>query len=235
MNPGALMLNEVGPQWAESGFRVLAPSAPGFGQSPPVDDYSVRSMAASAVAVLDALGLERLSFVGYSWGGRVGLRLPPDRVEALVLLDTGYAAQSDYGTAEELQASLAADWPTWGSWDELLTAAREHLTPTAASTERLLAAFVERDGKIVPRVDPRVVASALGAIRTEPDGEWWASWRDTPVLLLTRAEPDESDLAVFCGALPHVEVHRVPGAGHDVLSENAEFVVPRVATFLAPG
>ena len=232
MNAGALMLNEAGPQWAESGLRVIAPNAPGFGQSPPAVDYSVRSMAARAVAVLDELGLERLSFVGYSWGGRVGLRLPPNRIEALVLLDTGYAAQSDYGTVEELQASLAVAWPTWESWNEFLEAAREHMTPSAASTERLRAACVERDGKIVPRLDPRIVAAALGAIRTEPDGEWWASWRETPILLLTRAEPDEADLAAFASALPQVEVHRVPHAGHDVLSDNPEFVVPQVARFL---
>ena len=124
MSAGALMLNEAGPLWAESDLRILAPNAPGFGESPQADDYSVRSMATRAVAVLDELGIERLSFVGYSWGGRVGLRLPPSRVEALVLLDTGYAAQSDHGTAEELQASFAVDWPAWDSWDEFFTAAR---------------------------------------------------------------------------------------------------------------
>src|SRR4051794_12878550 len=69
MNAGALMLNEAGPRWGDLGLRVLAPNAPGFGQSPPADDYSVRSMATRAVAVLDELGYERLPFVGYSWGG----------------------------------------------------------------------------------------------------------------------------------------------------------------------
>lgn len=232
MSAGALMLNEVGPQWAESGLRILAPNAPGFGQSPQADDYSVRAMATRAVAVLDELGVDRVSFVGYSWGGRVGLRLPPNRVEALVLLDTGYAAQSDYGTAEELEASFAVDWPAWDSWDELFKAAREHIAPSTASTERLQAAFVERDGRIVPRVEPRMVAAALGAIRTEPDGEWWPNWRETPILLLTRAGPDEADLDTFTAALPHVEVRRVPRAGHDVLSDNPEFVVPQVTRFL---
>lgn len=150
-----------------------------------------------------------------------------------MLLDTGYAAQSDHGTAEELQASFALDWPTWESWDELFKAAREHIAPFAASTERLQAAFVERDGRIVPRLDPRTVAAALGAIRTEPDGEWWSNWRETPILLLTRAEPDEADLETFTAALPHVEVQRVPRAGHDVLSDNPEFVSPHVTRFLS--
>jgi pimeloyl-ACP methyl ester carboxylesterase len=39
LNPfGALQLNEAGPAWAERGFRVVAPAAPGMGESPPFED-----------------------------------------------------------------------------------------------------------------------------------------------------------------------------------------------------
>ena len=112
-----------------------------------------------------------------------------------------------------------------------MEAAREHVTLTAQAMERLEATCVEREGRIAPRVQLEVVASALGAIRAEPDGEWWSNWREAQILLLTRAEPNEQDLAAFTDALPHANVHRVPGAGHDVLT-NPGFVIPHVTDFL---
>lgn len=69
--------------------RVIAPDIPGFGDSSkPVRDYHAGFFAKWAVALLDALGLERAHFIGNSMGGRiaieVGLR-SPERVESLVL------------------------------------------------------------------------------------------------------------------------------------------------------
>lgn len=226
------MLNEAAPQWAGSGLRVVAPNAPGFGESPPADDYSVRAMAARAVGVLDELGLERVSFAGYSWGARVGLRLPPERVDALVLLDAGYVPSSDFGTADEVRERFAADWPSWSGWEEFFTEAREHVTASPATEARLRAALVEREGKIVPRLDPEIAVAAFARIREEPDAEWWSRWRETPILLLTQAEPEEDALAAFLAALPQAEVQRVPNAGHDVLGDNPNVVVPLVSAFL---
>jgi pimeloyl-ACP methyl ester carboxylesterase len=72
-------------------FRVIAPDMVGFGFSErPADaDYSVQTWANQVVGLLDALGLEKASIVGNSFGGAIALRVAtqhPDRVERLVLM-----------------------------------------------------------------------------------------------------------------------------------------------------
>lgn len=72
---------------------VVAVDNRGAGLSDKPDEpYSIEVMAADAIAVLDATGIERASVLGYSMGGRIALELAlaqPERVERLVLLATG--------------------------------------------------------------------------------------------------------------------------------------------------
>ncbi|HEU5144209.1 MAG TPA: alpha/beta hydrolase [Dermatophilaceae bacterium] len=79
------------PALVEAGHRVIAPDQLGFGQTVPPEhhEYSVDSWLAHAVALLDELGVERVSVVGNSFGGAMALRLASrhaDRVERLVLM-----------------------------------------------------------------------------------------------------------------------------------------------------
>ena len=72
---------------------VIAVDNRGAGLSDKPDQpYSIELMAADAIAVLDAAGIDRASVLGYSMGGRIALHLAltnPDRVGRLVLLATG--------------------------------------------------------------------------------------------------------------------------------------------------
>ena len=55
--------------------------------------YSLARMRADAWAVADAVGLERFRVLGHSMGGMVARRMPleqPERIEALVLMDTSH-------------------------------------------------------------------------------------------------------------------------------------------------
>jgi 2-hydroxy-6-oxo-octa-2,4-dienoate hydrolase len=72
-------------------LRVIAPDLAGFGFSErPADGrYDLDRWVGQAVGLLDALGLEKASVVGNSFGGAVALRLAathPDRVDRLVLM-----------------------------------------------------------------------------------------------------------------------------------------------------
>lgn len=72
-------------------FRVLAPDMAGFGYSdkPTADGYSMKGWVDHLVGFLDALGIERASLVGNSFGGGLGIRLAaehPGRVDRLVLM-----------------------------------------------------------------------------------------------------------------------------------------------------
>jgi len=72
--------------------RVYAPDLPGSPDSArPVADYSPAFFERFITGFLDAMGIERATFVGSSLGGLVSLRLAlhePSRVDALVLVDS---------------------------------------------------------------------------------------------------------------------------------------------------
>lgn len=77
-------------------IRALALDQRGFGDSDrPLSGYTIGEMADDAIAFLDALGLERATLVGHSFGSFVARQAAiarPHRVEALVLIGTGYKA-----------------------------------------------------------------------------------------------------------------------------------------------
>ena len=71
-------------------FRVLAPDMAGFGFSDkPGGVADLAAWVGQIIGFLDALGIERASVVGNSFGGSIGIRLAtdhPDRVDRLVLM-----------------------------------------------------------------------------------------------------------------------------------------------------
>jgi pimeloyl-ACP methyl ester carboxylesterase len=74
-------------------YTVLAPDLLGHGRSDkPRGDYSVAAHANTIRDLTNALGYERATFVGHSFGGGVALQLAyqyPERVERLVLVAPG--------------------------------------------------------------------------------------------------------------------------------------------------
>jgi pimeloyl-ACP methyl ester carboxylesterase len=79
------------PALAAEGHRVLALDLRGFGWSEaPRDGYEKEEMATDVLAVLDALGLERVKLVGHDWGGWIGFLLclrAPQRFERFLALN----------------------------------------------------------------------------------------------------------------------------------------------------
>lgn len=72
-------------------FRVIAPDLVGFGftERPDPPSYDLRTWTDHAVAVLDALDIDRCHVIGNSFGGAVAMSLAihhPDRVNGLVLM-----------------------------------------------------------------------------------------------------------------------------------------------------
>jgi pimeloyl-ACP methyl ester carboxylesterase len=73
--------------------RVVAPDLVGYGGSDKPDDlgYGLRAWTDHVWAFLDALGLDRVSVVGNSLGGRIALQMAADhhdRLDRLVLMGT---------------------------------------------------------------------------------------------------------------------------------------------------
>lgn len=74
--------------------------------------YALSTRVGDAVAVLDALGIERTHFLGSSWGARLGFALgehAPERVLSLVLCgNQPYAWNLESPTAKAVAAAIAA-------------------------------------------------------------------------------------------------------------------------------
>jgi pimeloyl-ACP methyl ester carboxylesterase len=72
--------------------HVIRVDLPGCGQSPPAPSYDVPDQAGRVAALLDDLGVGRVTAVGHSSGGYVATALAeqrPDLVRSLALISTG--------------------------------------------------------------------------------------------------------------------------------------------------
>jgi len=122
--------------------RVLAPDLPGFGTAPYESD--VVDFRAAVREAMDAAGMDRAAVVGNSLGGTVALGLAlesPERVSALVLVDTGI---DDHEWSNELE-----------ELDALETAAFERGDLDAAADSQLV--WVTGPGRSRAAVDPEIL------------------------------------------------------------------------------
>ncbi|MFI5508841.1 alpha/beta fold hydrolase [Mycobacterium sp. NPDC051804] len=71
---------------------VYVIDGPSHGRSEPVDrDFTFDECVSAAAQVLDALGLDRVDWVGNAWGGHVGIQLAahqPNRIRTLTTIGT---------------------------------------------------------------------------------------------------------------------------------------------------
>jgi len=239
----------VGPAWVETyGLRVLSISPPGI-ETPALaaDDYRLSRLAELVVRVFDALVLERVAYVGYSWGASIGCHLGarfPDRLTALCLLDAGYDDVPDDGKTldariEEARALHAGfRFPSREAFLAAASAGRRRWN--TLSEERALAGMRNEDGELVVSASPDAAAAALqGVIDEHPTAQLEPLDRTgLPVLLVTsgeRAGDEEGRSAVerFRTAVPHAVVEHLPDSSHDVIGDEPERVARIVGEFLA--
>jgi len=102
-------------------FRVVAWDERGFGATE-FDEkpFTYWDSARDALGLCDHLGIERAVFAGMSQGGFLSLRIAlmaPERVRALVLLDT--QAGAEHPDKAELYADMIEAWVSVGPGNEL--------------------------------------------------------------------------------------------------------------------
>ena len=236
---GAL-IGEAAPALARHGLRVIALDAPGFGESPalPPEGYTVDLLVGLALELLDALELERVAYMGHSWGGSIAVHLAarsPERVGALVLLDSGHI---DYADLPDVQAERpleewmeeAAQRPSrWDSWDafaEEVQAGSRRWTPEIEAALRP-GLREDGDGAVASRASLETRAAAFWGLAPARQSETWPAIAaaGVPVLLLTATEPAELREqnaewgARFAAAVPQADVRPVPDAGHALLTD----------------
>ncbi|MEZ0341897.1 alpha/beta fold hydrolase [Mycobacterium sp. pV006] len=76
------------------GLRIIAPDLPGYGWSgAPPHSWAKEDVAADVVALMEALGLERVLLVGHDWGGYIGFLVAlqaPERIDAYLPLNIAH-------------------------------------------------------------------------------------------------------------------------------------------------
>jgi pimeloyl-ACP methyl ester carboxylesterase len=234
----------------DHGLRVIGVDAPGFGGSPrlPDDRYSMPALVELARAALDALGLERVVWLGSSWGASVGVRFAiahPERVDGLVLLDGGYQDLD----ATDLGSSLEEIRAHWRSQPELFgydspaaldEDAKQYFRRwTPALVESCRSAYREEGGRLVSIVGPDVYAAATwGVVESPPSAALPALGESgVPVLLLAATQPPEDEerrgpaRERFAALVPQAEV-RLLDTMHFVLEDAPEETAAQIGDWV---
>jgi pimeloyl-ACP methyl ester carboxylesterase len=97
--------NAIAPALAKS-YRVIRLDLIGHGgTAAPTSGYSIERQAALVAAVLDKLGVERVSIVAHSMGGEVVtafVAAHAERIERVVLIDTPAAGETEFSVVTNL-------------------------------------------------------------------------------------------------------------------------------------
>ena len=131
-------------------YRVIAPDQRGYSPGARPDSYRVQELAADAIGILDALGIEQAHVVGHDWGAAVAWQLGarhPSRVRTLTAISVPHprafieALRTD---DEQRQKSLYMRDFAQPGYDEVLLAEdavlfRGMFGPAPADIEHMLA------------------------------------------------------------------------------------------------
>jgi haloalkane dehalogenase len=224
--------------------RVIAPDYLGFGRSDKptrIEDYSFDLHYNSIERLVDELGLRNLTVVVHDWGGPIGLRLAverPDRVERLVILNTGVGAgraPSDEWLRfrdfvrrvgpELIPGQLIRISSVNGLADEVVEAYNAPF-PTPESKAGVLA-FPE----LVPTELDHPSAETMLRVRAALE-----RWEKPTLVLFSDSDPVFSPRAAerMASRIPGAGTAEiVEGAGHFLQEEKGEEIAERVVRFVA--
>ena len=230
--------------------RLIAPDLRGFGQTgaPDSDNYNGLVLGADAIALLDALGIERAHLVGHDWGGFGSFAAAiaaPQRIASLVVLNS---------SPPWLELSPRLLWELRRSWYVFLLAAwgEEIVRERPSLIARMLRA--DRVHDAISREDAQAYATRLqrpesarattllyrSFARSFKKVLFERAFEDLRLTVPTRIVFGTADKAlspvVLRGIERHcddVEIELVPDSGHFVPEEKPELVAERAAELFA--
>lgn len=199
-----------------SNFRTIALDARGHGSSGRPDDASAYglTMVDDVVAVMEARGVTKAHFVGYSMGAETALKLAvihPDRVASLVIAGSGWSGDTE-AEAYGFVSGALSETETFGSFMAAMAPPDQTMPPEAqAAMLELLAAH-----GIDPMQSARPLAAVAAALPEIIDLDAAElSTITVPVLgLAGRDDPEHDNVARLAGPLPNFTFVSIEGADH---------------------
>ena len=228
-------------------FRLLMPDLRGFGWTEaPGHGYDPRTFASDAIALLDALGIERVKLVGHDWGGFTAFLLGlgnPGRIERMLVLN------APHPWVPRSPRVIASLWRTWYVAANAIPGLGARAVANPSYLERLLG-LGKRD--VFGPDEARIYAERLAAPerRRATSGLYRSYLRiaarsfagrfarerlTVPARLVFGADDFAIPTAYLVGGERHgddFEIELVPGCGHFIAEERPDLVADRVLGFL---
>jgi haloalkane dehalogenase len=229
------------------GTRCIVPDHIGMGASekPLHYDYTLATRIADIEALVTSLKLSRVHLVVHDWGGAIGFGFAarhPAMVGRLTILNTAAFA------SPHIPASIAlCKLPVLGT--AIVRGFNGFAWPaTRMAMHRRSLSEVERRGYLWPydswanRVAVNAFVRDIPLRATHPTWPTLQSveqglgqFRDRPALILWGGRDfcfNDHFLARWREILPQAKIHRITDAGHYVLDDARDEVIPRITEFL---
>lgn len=217
-------------------FHVLAPDMVGFGYTDvpeDITDFTLDFWVSHIIGFLDALGIERASFIGNSYGGALSLAVAarhPDRVARFALMGAA-------GLQFEMSDGLREVWgyePSEANMRKLMEtfAYNSGLVTDAIALSRHNASIRPGSHEAYSRLFPEPRQARLDALAT-PEADIRAI--QAPALIIHGREDVIVPVDVayrYSALLPHSELHVFGECGHWTQIEKRERFVEVVLAFL---
>ena len=153
------------------GLRIIAPDLPGYGWSGAAPHrWAKDDVAADVLALMDAMGLDRVLLVGHDWGGYVGYRMllaAPERFDGYLVMNMAHPWQTPRTILPHFWRFLA--------YQPFVASIGVPLQRRTAYLERVIFAFGPKAHRVDPVAakiyadrfrDPVVARSATDTYRT---------------------------------------------------------------------
>jgi haloalkane dehalogenase len=229
------------PGLTDSGHRVIAPDYAGFGRSDKPTDrgwYTYDRHVETVTQVLEGLGLRGATVVVQDWGGPIGLRWAmenPDRVERLVILNTGlfagqvneaFMAWRDFAERNpDMPVGFVIQSATVTELPEEILAAYEAPWPHVESK-----AGVAQFPLLVPLDENAPGVAEMNSVRERISG-----WEKPALVCFSDSDPIFNPKAGqrFVDLIPGAEDLRViEGAAHFLQEDKGEQIAREINSFL---
>ncbi|CAN5685162.1 hypothetical protein BH24ACT2_BH24ACT2_14500 [soil metagenome] len=240
------------PALAAAGWHVVAPDLRGHGAShAPLEEeaYDLAALASDLLALADTLDWSRFTLLGHSMGGmvaQVATLAAPERVEALVLMDTSPGPVGvDRDLADlsvevvrsggmALLGEVIASLPEGSPLDTTASRRLRRSRPSPLGGDDSEASWAAFGEAKMLAASPVMYAAMVPVMLDQPDRRPLLSELALPVLVIV-GEHDTlflEDSRRLAAAIPGARLEIVAGAGHNPQHEAPDAWLPLLLAFL---